>query len=89
MPMLQYPSPNKPYKLFTDASKYSYSGILHQEKEGNAETLIPTVYFQVVLEEHSSYGMQYRKNDMQFTNHKKFSFFSDRLNVHSIVITNH
>ena len=45
MPMLQYPNPNKPYKLFTDASKYSYSGILHQENEGEPDTLMPIVYF--------------------------------------------
>ena len=32
MPRLQYPNPNKPFKLFTDASKHSYSGILHQEE---------------------------------------------------------
>ena len=32
MPTLQYPNPNKQFKLFTDASKHSYSGILHQEK---------------------------------------------------------
>ena len=31
MPMLQYPNPNRLFKLFTDASKYSYLGILHQE----------------------------------------------------------
>ena len=45
MPALQYPNPNKPFKLFTDVSKHSYSGILHQEEEGqvNAEEpkLIP------------------------------------------------
>ena len=34
---LQYPNPNKPYNLFTDASKYSYSTKLNQEKEGNAD----------------------------------------------------
>ena len=34
MPALQYPNPNKPSKLFTDALKHSYSIILHQEKEG-------------------------------------------------------
>ena len=45
MPTLQYPTPNKPYKLFTEASKYSYSRILHQEKEGKDDTIIPTVYF--------------------------------------------
>ena len=62
--------------LFTDASKYSYSGILHQEKEGNADTLIPIAYFQVVLEEHSSSGIQHRKNAMQSTNlYKSFHFF--------------
>ena len=45
MPILQYPNPSKPYKLFTDASKYSYSSILHQEKEDESHTLIPIDYF--------------------------------------------
>ena len=37
MPALHYPSPNKPLKLFTDASEHSYSGILYQEKEGQPD----------------------------------------------------
>ena len=32
MPRLQYPNPNKTFMLFTDASKYSYSGIHHEEE---------------------------------------------------------
>ena len=31
VPRLQYPNPNKPFMLFTDVSKHSFSGILHQE----------------------------------------------------------
>ena len=49
MPTLQYPNPNKPFKLFTDASKHSYSGILHQEetssKPGAEANLILIAYF--------------------------------------------
>ena len=49
MSTLQYPNLNKPFKLFTDAPKNSYSWILHQEKEGQADTdepeLIPIKYF--------------------------------------------
>ena len=49
MPTLQYPNPNKPFKLFTDVSKHSYSGTLHQEetsKKPNTEAnLIPIAYF--------------------------------------------
>ena len=49
MPALQFPNPNKPFKLFTDASKHSYSGTLHQEKEGQEDAeepeLIPITYF--------------------------------------------
>ena len=44
MPTLQYPNPNKPYKLFTDASKHSFYAILHQEKECKGDTLIPMAY---------------------------------------------
>ena len=47
--LLKSPNPNKPFKLFTDASKDSYSVILHQEKEGQGDTddleLIPIAYF--------------------------------------------
>ena len=47
--MLQYPNPNRPFKLFTDASKHSYLGILHQEetpgKPGAEVNLIPTAFF--------------------------------------------
>ena len=32
MHKLQYPNPNTLFMLFTDASKHSYSGILHQEE---------------------------------------------------------
>ena len=32
LPRIQYPNPNKPFMLFTDTSKHSYSGILHQEE---------------------------------------------------------
>ena len=29
-PILQYPDPNRPYRLFTDASKYGWAGVLMQ-----------------------------------------------------------
>ena len=44
-PTLQYPDPKRPFELFTDASHYSYSGILHQAKIGGPEQLIPIPYF--------------------------------------------
>ena len=49
MPRLQYPNPNKSFMLSTDASKHSYSGILHQEEipdqQGVEVNLIPIAYF--------------------------------------------
>ena len=49
MPRLQYPNPNKTFKLFTDASKHSYSSVLHQEEtpdKGNAvPKLVLIAYF--------------------------------------------
>ena len=44
MLVLQYLSPKKPFKLFTDLSKHSYSGILHQEKEGQAAIGEPELF---------------------------------------------
>ena len=29
-PILEYPNPNRPYVLFTDASKYAWAGVLTQ-----------------------------------------------------------
>ena len=48
MPRLQYPNPNKPFKLFTDASKHSSSGLVHQEQvsdQSKAEPNLWPVYF--------------------------------------------
>ena len=49
IPRLQYPNPNKAFKLFTNVSKHSYSGILHQEevpKEVNeVPNPVPIAYF--------------------------------------------
>ena len=45
MPSLQYLDPNKPFKLFTDASNYSYSGIIHQAQVNEPDQLLPIVYF--------------------------------------------
>ena len=49
MPRLQYPNPKKPFKLFTDVSKHSYMGILHQKEFSNQlnaqSNLVPMVYF--------------------------------------------
>ena len=62
MPSLQYPDPNKPFKLFTDASNYSYSGILHQAQDEEPDQLIPTAYFSEVSTKHSNFGMSPKKN---------------------------
>ena len=45
MPSLQYPAPNKPFKLFSDVSNYSYSGILNQAHGKDPTQLIPIAYF--------------------------------------------
>ena len=43
-PLLQFPDPNKPYILFTDASDNAYSGILCQPINGNQD-IRPLAYF--------------------------------------------
>ena len=95
MPMLQYPNPNKPFKMFTNASKHSYSGILHQEvmsdQPGVEANLIPTAYFS------ASFG---RNQQLWNTSQKecyvvywfiqKFAFFlADTQKVCCIVTTHH
>ena len=43
-PLLQFPDPNKPYVLYTDASNNMYSGILCQPVD-NKKDVRPVVYF--------------------------------------------
>ena len=49
MPRLQYPNPNKTFKLFTDASKYSNFSVLHQgeapDKVNTVPKLVPVAFF--------------------------------------------
>ena len=45
MPSLQYPDCKKTFKLFTDTSNNSYSGILHQAQDEKPDQLIPITYF--------------------------------------------
>ena len=43
-PLLQFPDPNKPYILFTDASNNAYSGILCQPVDSDQD-IRPVAYF--------------------------------------------
>ena len=43
MPRLQYPNPSKAFKPFTNASKHSYTGILHQEEVSNQANAVPNL----------------------------------------------
>ena len=71
IPLLQYPNPNKPFMLFTDTSKHSYTDILHQEETpyhpGVEVNLIPIAYFQAHLVRLNNCGTQLRWSVMQFT----------------------
>ena len=70
MPRLQYPNPNKMFKLFTDASKHSYSGVLHQEGAPNevntVPKIVPIAYFSGSLGKCSNCGTPPRKSVNQF-----------------------
>ena len=69
MPRLQYPNPNTVFKLFTNASKHSYSNILHQEdvpKEVNAvPNLVPVAYVSGSFSKMNNCGTPPRKSVMQ------------------------
>ena len=94
IPALQYPNPNKQFKLFTDASKHSYSGVLHQEETsdmpGIEVSLIPIVSLQVLLVELNSCGTQLRRRFMQSTvQFKNLHFILQEPIVHYIVLISH
>ena len=79
MPALHYPNPNKQNKLFIDASKHSYSGILHQEKTsdvpGTEFSLISIAYFSGSFLELNSCGTQLRRSVMWSTDQFKTLHF--------------
>ena len=39
-PIVQLPDPNKPYLLFTDGSKYCYSGVLIQASKNKSNEVL-------------------------------------------------
>ena len=80
MPRLQYPNPNKAFKLFTDASKHSYSGVLHQEETSSeANTilkLVPIAYISSSFSKMQQLWNTSRKSVSQFIRSiQKFSFY--------------
>ena len=89
MPRLQYPNPNKPFKLFTDASKHSYSGILHQEETsdwpGAEVNLIPIAYFQAPLIGSNNCGTPPKRTLTQFTNPFKICILLSRYKMYAVL----
>ena len=75
MPALQYPSPNKEFKLFREASKHSYSEILHQEKlsdmPGSETSLILIAYILGSFGRTQQLWKQLRRSVMQSTDQLK------------------
>ena len=94
MPRLQYPNPNKTFKLFTNASKHSYSGILHQKeashKVNTGPKLVPIAYFPTHLVKCSNCGTPPRKSVRQFIGlFKSFHSIWQKLNSSYTVTTYH
>ena len=93
MPALQYPNPNKPFKLFTGVCKQSYFGIVYQEGEGQVDTDVPELiliaYFQVHLIKTSNFGTPHKRKAVQSTDQlKKLLSILQVLSAHYIVTTN-
>ena len=68
MPTLQYCNPNKPYKLFTHPSKYSYSGILHQEKRQTSHPKTYSIFFRQFWKNTATLEYNTEGNVTQFIN---------------------
>ena len=75
-PTLQYPDANKPFELFTDASHYCYSGILHQVKRGDPEQLIPIAYFSGCFNAaQQNYNIMMKEAYTAYQSIQKFQFY--------------
>ena len=79
MSALQCPNPNKPFQLFTDTSKYSYSRILHWKKEGQLSAddpvLIPIAYFSGTFNKMQQLWNTAQKESAVYKSVKKFAFY--------------
>ena len=64
-PVLQFPYPNKPYILYTDASNNAYSGILCQPVDSNQD-IRPVAYFQALSQHKTRVGVQLKKKLMLY-----------------------
>ena len=78
---LQYPNPNKPFKLFTDTCKYSYLGIFHEEEvsdQPKAESNpVPIAYFSSLVK-HNSCGTLPKRSVTQSISHSKIFILLSR-----------
>ena len=80
MPRLQYPSPNKIFRLFTNASKHSYSSVLHQEEvleEANTvPKLVPIAYFSRLFSKMQQvWNTTQKECHVVYRSIQKFSFY--------------
>ena len=94
MPTLQYPNPNKPFMLFTDASRHSYSSILHQERHPTIQmgksTSFLLLIFQGLLVGPNNCGTLPKMTVTWSTNpFKNLHSTLQAQNAHCIVTSNH
>ena len=75
-PTLQYSGPNRLFELFTDASHYCYSGILHQARIGDPEQLIPITYFSGCFSAaRQNYNVMMKEAYAAYWSIQKFQFY--------------
>ena len=93
MPRLWYHNPNKPFMLSSDASKHSYSGILHLEETPNqpgAEVnLIPIAYFQALLVGPNNCGTLLQKVFCGLPVHSKICILLTSYKMYAALLKNH
>ena len=82
MPIVQLPDPNKPYLLFTDMSRFCYSGVLTQASTDESnEALITLVTDKDPLKSAKSQTQDLQINPVQFTLWHMFQAASMKANV--------
>ena len=64
-PLLQFPDPNKPYILYTDASSNAYSGVLCQPVNSDLD-IRPVAYFQALSQHKTRVGKQLKRRHMLY-----------------------
>ena len=91
-PVLKYPNPNRPYVLYTDASKYAWAGVLTQAYTHAADRIEKEIHHPVTSivdysGDHRSTGPPWSRRLMLFTWPPESSITTFQIQIPQFAVT--